>query len=202
MRLEVRKISRRDYKEAVRYAEVGMHMAHYLKEGSAVLRFYTWHFFHSELNRATKVLACYADGRFCGVLLATVRGERRVRFSVWKAAFFAVVNGIIFRAEGDYQSTNRALLKAAGGEDAFDGEIGYLAADPDAKIPGVGTALLDALAAQEKGKRLYVFTDDGCTYQFYEARGFKLEGEKAIVEQGVNGPIKLKCFLYSKRFPA
>lgn len=201
MQLDVREISKRDYKKAAEFASVGMHFDWYLKRGSAVLRFYAWHFSHSELNRATKAFAAYADGRFCGVLLATVKGERPVRRSLWKAAFFALINGIIFRAEGDYQKVNRELLEAAGGGGAFDGEISFLAADPASKVKGVGTALLSALEAAERGKRLYVFTDDGCTYQFYESRGFKLEGEKTIVEYGPDGPLDLRCFLYSKRIP-
>ena len=41
--------------------------------------------------------------------------------------------------------------------------------------------LLNELARRENGKELYLFTDDQCTYQFYEHRGFEKIGEKDIV---------------------
>ncbi len=55
-----------------------------------------------------------------------------------------------------------------------DGEILFLAADPECGVKGIGTALLKALEEKEKGKTMYLFTDDGCTYQFYEHRGSEI----------------------------
>ncbi len=52
---------------------------------------------------------------------------------------------------------------------APDGEIIFLAADPDCKIKGVGTALLHALE------------------------------EKEIVLEMPKGKVPLRCFVYSKR---
>lgn len=80
-----------------------------------------------------------------------------------------------------------------------DGEIIFLAADPDCKIKGIGTALLNALEAREKGKTLYLYTDDACTYQFYEHRRFKRVEEKEIVLEMPKGRVPLKCFIYSKK---
>lgn len=80
-----------------------------------------------------------------------------------------------------------------------DGEIIFLAADPDCKVKGIGTALLNALEQKEKGKLLYLYTDDGCTYQFYEHRGFERVEEKEIVLEMPKGKVPLKCFVYSKR---
>ncbi len=79
-----------------------------------------------------------------------------------------------------------------------DGEITFLAADPDCKIKGVGTALLRALEEKEKGKTLYLYTDNACTYQFYEHRGFERVEEKQIVLEMPKGKVPLTCFLYSK----
>lgn len=80
-----------------------------------------------------------------------------------------------------------------------DGEIIFLAADPDCKVKGIGTALLNALEQKEKGKLLYLYTDDGCTYQFYEHRGFERVEEKEIVLEMPKGKVPLICFVYSKR---
>ena len=79
-----------------------------------------------------------------------------------------------------------------------DGEIRFLAADPETKVKGVGTMLLNELEQREKNKEIYLFTDDQCTYQFYERRGFERAGEKDIVLE-LGKKIDLKCLLYRKR---
>lgn len=53
-----------------------------------------------------------------------------------------------------------------------DGEIAFLAADPDYQGKGIGSALLKALEKDEKGKLVYLYTDNACSYGFYEHRGF------------------------------
>ena len=81
-----------------------------------------------------------------------------------------------------------------------DGQIVFLAADPEAKGKGIGSLLLDELEKREKGKELYLYTDDACTYQFYEHRGFIRSGEKDIVMELREKVVPLKCMLYSKKF--
>jgi len=58
--------------------------------------------------------------------------------------------------------------------------------------------LLNELEQREKNKEIYLFTDDQCTYQFYERRGFERAGEKDIVLE-LGKKIDLKCLLYRKR---
>ena len=73
-----------------------------------------------------------------------------------------------------------------------------MAADPDAKIKGIGTMLLNELTAIEKGKTVYLYTDNACTYQFYEHRGFERVGEKDVELDLGNKKVPLTCLLYSK----
>jgi len=87
------------------------------------------------------------------------------------------------------------LLKYLG-KHPIDGEIGFLVADPNSGVSGVGTALLEAFEARHKGKNVYLFTDDGCTYQFYDSRGFTQVGERTIA---VNEDRDLECMLYVRR---
>ena len=61
-----------------------------------------------------------------------------------------------------------------------DGELIFLAADPGSKIRGIGTALLSELEKDENGKLVYLYTDNACTYQFYEHRGFVRAGEQQV----------------------
>lgn len=59
----------------------------------------------------------------------------------------------------------------------------------------VGSLLLAEVERREKGKRVYLFTDDFCTYPFYERREFFRVGEKEIA---VDGGAGMKCMLYVK----
>ena len=61
-----------------------------------------------------------------------------------------------------------------------DGEINFFAVDPNFKGKGIGTLLLNELERQEKGKLIYLFTDNGSTYQFYSRRGFREYGKTDI----------------------
>ena len=66
------------------------------------------------------------------------------------------------------------------------------------KIKGIGSRLLSELETLEKGKQIFLHTDDACTYQFYEHRGFDRVGEEDIVLEFGNKKVPLKCLLYSK----
>ena len=79
-----------------------------------------------------------------------------------------------------------------------DGEIVFLAADPACKMKGMGSALLSALEAEVHGKQIYLYTDNACTYQFYERRGFEKSEEREILIDLGHKKIPLACFLYSK----
>lgn len=47
-----------------------------------------------------------------------------------------------------------------------DGEIRFLAANSEIKVKGIGTFLLNELENREKGKEVFLFTYDKCTYMF------------------------------------
>lgn len=57
--------------------------------------------------------------------------------------------------------------------------------------------LLNEFERRKYGKEIYLFTDDQCSYPFYEHRGFERIGEKDIVLE-LDDKINLKCFLYRK----
>mgnify|MGYP000761471245 FL=1 len=67
--------------------------------------------------------------------------------------------------------------------------------------PGIGksTILLQVCKnLTEKGKKVFLYTDSACTYQFYEHRGFELAQEKDITLKIGNKEVALRCLLYSK----
>lgn len=81
-----------------------------------------------------------------------------------------------------------------------NGEIVFLSANLENKVKGVGTALVVALEADEPGKLVYLYTDNACTYQFYEHRDFTKSGERHIMMDMKKKEVPLICLFYSKRF--
>lgn len=77
----------------------------------------------------------------------------------------------------------------------------FLAADPDSKFTGIGSALLKALEERETEKTSIFIRTMPATYQFYEHRGFRRVKEQEIILEIPKGKILLKCFLYDKLFP-
>ena len=155
------------------------------------------------MNRATQIFAAYVNGKFAGVLLAEIKGEKRKQQSAMGKLYVGLVGMIqrrLFKGgAGLYEETTQKQLAHYLKSHTPDGEILFLAADPDCKTKGIGTALLHALEAREKGKTFYLYTDDACTYQFYERRGFERAEEKKIVLEMPKGKVPLRCFLYSKK---
>lgn len=201
MNLEITDIKKQDYKKAIQFAIKGMHFDWYL-DSSFLLQAYGRYFWYLEINRATQILAAYADGKFVGVLLAEIYVEEK-KHHVWTECLYVkfvdIIQRLFFKGgAGLYEDTVKAQLAHYLKNNKPDGEIIFLAADPDAKIKGVGSALLYELEKRIPGKTLYLHTDDACTYQFYEHRGFLCVGEQDIVLEMLKGNVPLKCFIYSK----
>ena len=201
MSIEIKSISKKDYKKAIRFAIKGMHFDWYL-DSKFLLNAYGRYFWYLEMNRATQIFAAYAEDRLVGILLAEFKDEPRKHSSFWQklyVKFVDVIQRLFFKdGAGLYEDTTKVQLDKYLESNTPDGEIIFLAADPDCKIKGVGTALLNALEEVEKGKTVYLHTDDACTYQFYEHRGFKRVQEKNIVLEMPKGKVPLKCLIYSK----
>lgn len=202
--IEIKHIRKRDYKRAQQFAIQGMHLNWYMDSG-LILNLYSKYFWHMELNRATKVYGAYVEDAFVGVLLADMRNEPKRYHRWWRTAFVGIFNILqhIFAGQGidTYDMANQDMLSSFCKRNTSDGEIVFLAADPNSPIKGVGTALLAAFEADEKGKQIYLYTDDACTYQFYEHRGFKREEERDTVIAVGGRQVPLKCLLYAKRIP-
>lgn len=201
LKIEIRELCRQDYAQAIQFASTGMHFSIYFKS-QFMLHAYSRYFWYSELNRSTQMLAACVDGRFEGVLLAEVRGEKR-KHSCWYEKLYVIVFELLQRVvsrngAGLYENTVKIQRAHYLKTTKADGEILFLAADPDCQAHGIGTALLQELERREKGKTIYLVTDDECTWQFYECRGFQRMEEQDIVMDMPIGKVPLKCLLYSK----
>ncbi len=100
-------------------------------------------------------------------------------------------------SDGVYASVNKELLAECSKKYDLDGEILFLAGDPDSKVRGIGTFLVEELRKRKKQKRIYLYTDDFCSYQFYEHRGFEKCGEKELNIKISGEMVNMKCFIYS-----
>lgn len=201
MSIEIRGMDKADYKKAIRSAIKGMHFDWYL-DNRFLLDAYGRYFWYLELNRATEILAAYSDGAFAGVLLAEIYGERKKHQVLSEKLFvkFAdLIQRLFFKGgAGVYEDAVKRQLAQYLTYCKPDGEIIFLAADPEAGVKGVGSALLSELEKRIPGKTIYLHTDDACTYQFYERRGFERVEEQDIVLEMPKGKVPLKCLIYSK----
>lgn len=202
MNIKILDIKKQDYRKAIQFAIKGMHFDWYL-DSKFLLQAYGRYFWYLEMNRATHIFAAYVDSKFVGVLLAEIYGEKKIH-RVWTerlyVKFVDLIQRLFFKGgAGLYDDTVKAQLGHYLQTNKPDGEIIFLAADPEAKIKGVGSALLNALEEKIQGKTLYLHTDDACTYQFYEHRGFQRVEQQDIVLEMPKGSVPLKCFIYSKR---
>ena len=199
--MEIKELKKKDHKKVIQYAIKGMHFGLYLKD-KFLLNAYGKYFWYLEYTNATQIIAVYEGDKLLVVLLADMKGEKKPYKSFRKKLYIKFIDFIqkLFFKGGvmPYEEANKEMFRAYSERYTPDGEIRFLAADPDAKVKGVGTMLLNELARRENGKELYLFTDDQCTYQFYEHRGFEKIGEKDIVLE-LDNTINLKCLLYHKK---
>lgn len=201
MDIEIRELRRKDYGKVIDFAIKGMNFNRYV-DGKLELRLYGRYFLYLELKRATQVLAAYMGDRLVGVLMADMKNEPKRYGSFWRNLYVKIVDMVMAIAYKDgvapYDTANKSMLKEYMKRANPDGEICFLAADPTIQGKGIGTLLLSELARRKKGKLIYLYTDDNCTYQFYEHKGFERSEEKEI-EIEIHGKITpLTCLLYSK----
>ena len=199
--MEIRELQKKDIKKAIQFAISGMHFELYLKN-KFIRKLYGKYFWCLETNRATHLFAAYEDDVLAGVILAEIKGEPRKYYSKRKALYVKFVDAIqklFFRdSAGLYDEVNKELFAKYKENCSPDGEIIFLAANPEVKIKGIGTMLLSELEKHIKGKTIYLFTDNACTYQFYEHRGFDRVGEKDIELDFGDKKVPMTCLLYSK----
>lgn len=202
MELEIKKLNKKDYNKIIQYAIKGMHFNMYL-DNKLELNLYGRYFWYLELTNATQVISAYIGNELVGVLIADFKDEEKVYKSFWKSVYvniFDCIQKTFFKESvGIYDKANKEMLENYKSENNPDGEIRFLAANPNIKVKGIGTFLLNELEKRERGKEVFLFTDDQCTYQFYEHRGFDKVGEKDIELDLNEKKVPLKCLLYSKK---
>ena len=193
-------IRKKDYKKAIRYAIEGMQFNRYLNN-KILLNLYGRYFWYLELTNSTQIISAYIGDELVGVLLANINGERKYK-SFYKSLYVKIFNffqNILYKeGVGIYNETNREMFEKYKNNNKPNGEIKFFAVNPNIKGKGIGSKILEEFERREKGKQIFLFTDEGCSYQFYEHRGFERVGEKDILLDLNDRKVNFKCFLYRK----
>lgn len=202
MEIKMKALEHKDFNKVIDFAVKGMHFDRYI-DNKLALRLYGRYFLYLELERATQVLAAYIGNRLAGIIMADMKHEPKLYSSAWRRLYVKVVKLIMKSAikggPDTYDAANKTMFHDFTKRVVPDGEICFLAADPNVHGKGIGTKLLDELSRREKGKHIYLYTDDNCTYQFYEHKGFERSEEKKIKMELGGRPVPLTCLLYSKQ---
>ena len=197
----ISELKKQDYKKAIDFAIKGMHFDRYI-DSSMALKLYGKCFLYMELCRATEVLAAYEGDKLLGVLLAEMYGDSPKFRTLGKLLYVWAFKKIqsLYASDSDfYDIANQAMLTQYQKKYTPEGEILLLAADPNGSRKGVGTALLAELEKRKPDCEIYLYTDNNCTYQFYEARGFERAAEQNVFMSLPDAEVTLTCFLYHKR---
>lgn len=202
MNLKLKPLDKKDEKRAIEFAIKGMNLDIYFNDRFSLM-LYAKYFWYLESGKATQSIAAYADGKFAGILIASFKNEKPLGNPFLKRLYvgiFEFVSDLFFKnSAGAYGRANEEMYAEFTRSNTPDGEMVFLAADPKYQGRRIGTALLTELAKREQGKQVFLYTDDKCSYEFYEKRGFDRSSERDILME-INGKkIPLKCFLYSKR---
>lgn len=136
-----------------------------------------------------------------GLLTFTFEGAPKPYARLHQKLFVSAMNWVekkFFAEESQaYEDVNRAMLTEAKKHLTFDGELSFFAVHPAAHGKGVGSLLLQHAEQNHGGSTIYLYTDTGCTYQFYEKRGFERAGEQ-VAPALSKGDEPLTCLLYTK----
>lgn len=202
MGIEIREVRKKDFNKILQYAGLGMGVKNYSDKPNEI-KLISKYFWYKELSRATQIIGAYDGDEPVGVLMADMNGEEKAYRSL-KAKIFLksaefLMTVMFHGGASTYGEANEEMYTKFRAEHTPDGEIGFLAAEPSRNGQGIGTMLLNELARRENGKLIYLYTDSGCTYQFYDKRGFTREFEKDIILDLPNRKVPLRCFLYSKK---
>lgn len=197
-------LPRKDYNRAIQFAVQGMHLDWYLRN-SLLLHLYGRYFLYLELLRASRILTVYSGDQLMGILMCDIAGEKKQHNSCWMQFYVNLVNFIqhTFVKDGvePYDNANRQMFAQYAKTAAPDGEINFFAVAPEAQGLGIGSILLKELENGLSGKELFLYTDTGCSYAFYERRGFVKQQACPIIMEISGRTVEITCLLYSKTVP-
>lgn len=202
MDITIKEIHKKDHHRARQFAISGMHLSWYTSS-RLHLFLYIQHYWNYELLHATHLVGAYSDDKLSGVLIAKMDDRPAVCSSIFRRIFVAILEWVISKLYGhsgeELDSLNMEMLQENPHCSQFDGEITFFTVDPETKGAGIGSLLLKELENREKGKKIYLFTDTGSTFQFYQKRGFQEAGKKRVHLKIGSRTLDVTSYLFWKR---
>ena len=202
MSIQIKELNPNDYDIVRKFAIGGMNLNRHT-EYEYELYFYSKYYIFFELLNSTQIFAAYENDKLVGVLFAEFKNEPKKVNSFYMKIYVKSIDfimNVFYKGLNIYMEANKDMFNEFKKNNDPDGEIRFFAVDPNLKGKGIGTLLLKHLENIEKGKKVFLYTDSGCTYQFYEHRGFKREQERNIILPIHGKDTPLTCFLFSKSF--
>ncbi|EKY3917390.1 GNAT family N-acetyltransferase [Enterobacter hormaechei] len=201
MDIIIKKICKKDFSRARHFAISGMHLNWYTS-GKLQLYLYSHYFWNLELLKATHAIGAYSGSQLMGILLVDMSGQPKLFRSLLRRIYVNVFEWVVHKffseTSSSYELINELMLNNLKRNFQPSGEINFFAVAPETKGQGVGTLLLNELERLEKGKLVYLFTDSGSSFQFYQKRGFE-EAERQIIQLKMGKKrLDLTCYLFYK----
>lgn len=202
MEIKFNQVTPQELDQLVQFSIIGMHFAVFF-DNDDLTQLYGQYFVWSELQSATSILVARDNGQFLGAMFIRETGKqpqfKKLAQHLASDQFAKLLNADREDYLQQYDQANAALLKQYLSNYQPAAEILLLATNPTIQRRGLGSQLLTELSSLLPGQEVYLYTDDQCSYQFYDHRGFSLDGKKLISYEAGTATNHLNCFLYRKR---
>ncbi len=153
------------------------------------------------------------DGRLAGVLFAAPKGKfRRLHFVKYTLKLMWLFMRLLVHSKDSRRSllNLKRILRAyesltKKSRHPHRNEVTLFMVDSDFRGKHIGITLLERYETflKKKGQtHYYLFTDEKCSYTFYDHHGFTLDGQQTVQEKLKDGPSKMRVMLYAKRMDA
>lgn len=164
---------------------------------------------HMSLFESNYKEAVFVNGEFAGVALARTSsfksGFKNVK-DYFKFVYYSLKLKLHSKESRKLLKNFKNMFKAYKSlrkqkSKHLRSELILFMVDPRFQRRGLGRQLIkrfEAALIHKKKKHYYLFTDSQCTYSFYNANGFHMEGETSIIEPLKDGKRELTIMLYSK----
>lgn len=199
--LEIKPLQEKDYQKAIQFSIIGMNFERFMNN-KLILNLYGRYFLDLSLNKATDMIAAYEGEELMGLMIVKTNSHIHPYRTKWRQFTVGLIDWIqkvFVHGASTYNASNENMKKKYLKTYQPDGEILLLAANPSVKGKGIGTFLLKELKRRYPNKEFFLFTDSGCTYQFYDHRGFEKVGSEHTILTIGKQDVPLECMLYRKR---
>ena len=207
--LTYRSIEERDYKEIEALLEQTGYFETFTpneKVRKLVLEIYL----RSCLEEQTYTKVVETQGKVIGILCG--RSDADYKRSVWTPYTCGLLGRLLklhltkegsatIKAYRDFSKIYKELIQ--GREEDFDGELTLLLVDENYRGTGIGKQLTQRFLNHMKkagGQSIYVYTDTGCNYGFYDRLGFVKAAKREEKIEVEKGNRDMSVYLYYKKF--